>query len=156
MDNFELATKELLELIPKQELDEVLKQPICDIEPCFLGFVDTYKALSDLIPKHFTVIDLGCGFNPQSFFFKDHLKYIAVDSFQNTKRFMTDNCTFYEMDISDFIEKHISDFYLDETFAIMNYVPLWGRNNHNELVRKHFKNLFVYYPHGYGKSIGME
>jgi len=147
MNNFELVTKELLDLIPKEQLNSVLGQPDCDIEPYFLGFIDTYKALSTLIPTHFTVIDLGCGFNPQCFFFKDHLKYIAVDSYPDIKRFMTDNCTFYDMDISDFIKKHISEFNLDETFAIMNYVPLWGKNTHNELTRKHFKNLYIYYPH---------
>lgn len=59
-EHFEISNKNLLYLLPKNQMDEVFKQEWCDIEPCFLGFVDIYERLSEVIPLHFTIIDLGC------------------------------------------------------------------------------------------------
>ena len=62
--------QELLKIIPKEQIDKVFNQKLCDIDEEFLGFLNQYKALSSLIPKHFTVIDLGCAYNPQCFYFE--------------------------------------------------------------------------------------
>ena len=66
-------------MIPEDQKRAVFGQERCEIEPEFLGFVKIYKNLSEIIPKHFTVIDFGCAYNPQSFLFKDHKQFIAVD-----------------------------------------------------------------------------
>jgi hypothetical protein len=49
------------------------------------------------------------------------------------------------MKIEKFIDLYVCDFNLNETFAICSYVPRNG--DCHELIRKTFKNLFVYYPH---------
>ena len=137
----------LLRLLPKDQADRVFNQKMADIEPDFLGFVDIYYHLSKIIPLHFTVVDLGCAYNPQCFYFTEHKEYIAVDSFEDTERFKADNCTIYEMTIKEFILKHILSLNIEETFAICSYVPPW-HNDNMELTRKYFKNVFTYYPHG--------
>jgi hypothetical protein len=145
-ENFEMANAELCKLIPQSEWDKVMAQPMCDIDAGFLGFVDVYEALSKIIPKHFTVIDLGCGYNPQSYFFTGHKRYIAVDNFEDRIRFCAPNCVMYEGSIEDFLKNPFT-FNLQETFAICSYVPSWGGDN-GKMVREAFPNLFVYYPHG--------
>lgn len=132
----------LTHVIPEQELNRVFNQPEVDIDPYFLGFTEIYRNLSEIIPKHWTIIDLGCAFNPQCYYFAKHKKYIAVD-LGKSEKFKTDNCTIFEMDIDKFISNHLLDLdlNLNETFAICSYVP-----TSTELIRKTFKNLFVYYP----------
>jgi len=146
MDNFEISNRKLLDKLPKEQAYEVFDQDMVDIEPCFLGFVNFYERLSEIIPKHFTVIDLGCAYNPQCFFFTEHKQYIAVD-ISDCKKFRSDNCIIYEESIEDFIKNRLHSFLLEETFAICSFVPDWGGNN-IEMVRKSFKNVFTYYPHG--------
>lgn len=135
----------LIEMIPKKQLKRVLEQDMCDIEEGFLGFTDIYKMLSEIIPKHFTVVDFGCAYNPQCFYFQEHKHYHAIDIFPDTERFMTSNCTFYEMKISEFIGKYLDLFDLDRTFAICSYVPPWHDDN-IKIVKENFKNVFTYYP----------
>ena len=110
-----------------------------------MGFNDIYEILSKIIPEHFTIIDLGCGYNPQCFYFTKHKKYVAVD-ISDCEKFKSDNCVIYQKSIEDFIKEDISGLNLDETFAICSYVPM--REANREMVRKAFKNLFIYYPHG--------
>ena len=131
----------MINLLPKDQIKSVFSQDMCDIEPDFLGFTDIYENLSKIIPKHFTIIDLGCGYNPQCFYFKEHKKYISVD-IGKLIRFKSDNCEIYVMTIKEFIDKYLWDFDLDETFAICSYVP----SCEVKLVRENFKNVFTYYP----------
>ena len=136
----------LLSLIPQEQIDRVFDQKYCDIDIEFMGFIDIYKKLSEIIPKHFTVVDLGCAYNPQCFYFKDHKKYIAVD-ISDCEKFKSDNCEIFNKSIEDFIKEDISDLNLNETFAICSYVPPWGGDN-RKMVREAFQNQFIYYPHG--------
>jgi hypothetical protein len=154
MHTNEEICRELLDSIPQDQLDTVLNQQYCDIDGEFLGFVKEYKHLSEIIPKHFTVIDCGCAYNPQSYFFQRHKRFIAIDNFKDTIRFQAPGTEFYHISIEAFIQERLHEFDLDETFAICSYVPDWGALN-KELVRKSFKNVFVYYPHGnYTKLMG--
>lgn len=139
-------TKELLSIIPESEQHRVFEQEHCDIDPSFIGFIDIYKNLSEIIPKHFTIVDLGCAYAPQAYYFKDHKKYIGVDIFLG-ERFRADNTKHLQITIRDFCDVFASSFDKDETFAICNYVPPWHGDN-REMARKYFENLFVYYPHG--------
>jgi len=136
----------IIELLPKEQIEKVFDQKDCDIDYDFLGFTEIYKSLSEIIPKHFTIVDLGCAYNPQCFYFTEHKKYVAVDV-SDCVKFQSDNCEIYEKRIEDFISQDLNKFDLEETFAICSYVPSWGGDN-GEMVRKAFKNCFVYYPHG--------
>lgn len=131
-------------LIPTEQLGRVFGQEMCDIDGSFLGFTEIYFALAGIVPKHWTIVDLGCAYSPQAFIFKDHKAYIGVDLYAK-ERFKAPNTTHYNMPISKFIEAHGPEFDQDTTFAICSYVPPWHDDN-MALARQHFKNVFTYYP----------
>lgn len=136
----------LFERLPKDQVQRVMIDQMADIAPGFLGFLDIYRALASIIPHHWTVIDLGCAYAPQSFLFEDHIAYIGVD-FHNMQRFASRNTMHIDMSIEDFCETYTSGFNLDTTFAICSYVPPWGADNVG-IARRSFKNVFTYYPAG--------
>jgi hypothetical protein len=126
-----------------EQIEEVFKQDEVEILPDFLGFIATYYYLSKIIPLHFTVIDFGCGYNAQSFYFKNHKHYIGVDGWPGIKRFQAPGTDFYECHISEFIKNNKFD--VDSVFAICSYVPDWNYRN-RELVKENFSNVFIFYP----------
>ncbi len=132
-------------LMPKDQLDRVFNQDMCDIDGEFLGFTNVYMALASIIPLHWTVIDLGCAYAPQAIIFKDHKAYIGVDA-SPCERFMADNSTHYTMTTGQFIRDHADSYDADRTFAICSYVPNWCGENSRELVCGKFKNIFTFYP----------
>ncbi|SOC40109.1 hypothetical protein SAMN05892877_1077 [Rhizobium subbaraonis] len=132
-------------LLPAEQIDRVLGQHMCDIDPTFLGFTNIYLALASVIPKHWTIVDLGCAYAPQAFIFKDHETYIGVDLGIAKERFEAGNTTHYTMPIAEFIDKYGADFHQETTFAICSYVPPW-QNDNMALARGAFKNVFTYYP----------
>lgn len=132
----------LNEVIPQSQYDDVTSQDYCDIDWEFLGFTEIYEALSRIIPVHFTVIDLGCAYAPQSFYFQDHKAYIGVDYF-TLKRFHARNTQHLLMTIETFIDSEISKYDLDETFAICSYVP---SSIAAKQARMTFPNIFTFYP----------
>jgi len=134
----------ILNRLPKWQIEKVLNQPNCDIDLDFLGFLDIYETLSKIIPKYFTVVDLGCAYNPQCFFFEEHKSYLAVD-ISDCVKFQAKNCEIFQKSISEFINENLSNLNLEETFAICSYVPSWGGDN-GKIARDTFKNVFVYYP----------
>lgn len=134
----------ILQLIPDDQIQKVFGQDYCDIDYEFLGFLDIYEALSKIIPKHFTVIDLGCAYNAQCFYFTEHKKYIAVD-ISDCEKFCASNTEIHVKSIEDFIKSDISDLNLDAVFAICSYVPNWGGDN-RQMVRNTFPNVYTYFP----------
>lgn len=138
---------ELLQLIPKKEWDRVSKSPGCEIGPDFLGFIHTYKSLSELIPEDWTVIDFGPAYNTQSYYFRNHKRYIAVEPSKQIEMFQPDNCDIYRCTTREFIKNHLLDAVNDEkVFAICNYVPNWYSQDSIRLVKEKFRYCFTYYP----------
>jgi hypothetical protein len=137
---------DLLGKLPKEQIEKVFHQKYCDIDPEFLGFLHIYKALSEIIPRHWTVVDLGCAYNPQCFYFLNHKSYLAVD-IDKIEKFQSPNCILYNKSIQEFIREDTPSLNLSETFAILNYVPL----SNTKSVRETFNNLYIYYPSGGNK-----
>lgn len=135
---------ELLDIIPPDQLKAVFYSEWCDIDYEFMGFTETYKALASIIPRHFTVIDFGCAFAPQSFYFKDHRRYIGVDV-GSLDRFHAENTEHYQCSIQEFIcnSGMYKSPHPSEIFAICNYVP---DDNAACLVRYTFPNVYTFYP----------
>ena len=113
----------------------------------------TYYYLSRMIPKDWTVIDVGASYGGQSYLFKDHARYIAVEPFRssddwNFEDFKADGTERYQMTAGKFVKEVLPTLKLDlgKTFAICNYVPEWFGENPMELVRQTFHNCYVYYP----------
>lgn len=134
----------ILHLMPQDQLARVLESDMCDIAPEFLGFTEVYMRLAEIIPKHWTIVDLGCAYAPQAWLFKDHKAYIGVN-ISGVERFRAPNTIHHTMTIREFIEKHLADFDQETTFAICSYVPPWHDDN-MKLAREAFKNVFTYYP----------
>lgn len=138
---------ELYNLIPREKLDYLFEHSTAgaELDYTFLSFENVYKSVTMFVPKHFTVIDLGCAYATQSWYFRDYRSYIGVESHGNNDSVIqTENSTFYFMSIQEFIET-LPDLELDLSFvyAICSYVP---DDEARELVRKTFKNCLVYYP----------
>lgn len=145
--NYEKICEYLCRLIPKEEWKR-LEGTLGEMCGDFLGFCDTYYHLSMLIPKDWTIIDFGAGNNPQSYFFTEHKKYIAVNPMSDIKEengmFCPPNCEIYRMTTGEFIKR--VDYPKEKVFAICNYVPNWYGEDSMELVRKNFKNCYTFYP----------
>lgn len=134
-------------LLPKRQVDKVLKEQCMELDPSFLGFTNVYLALATLIPRHWTVVDFGCAEAAGCCFFKKHKEYIGVDPGEDA-RFHFKNTTHYVMTIQEFIDfrkPHFLCLNLKETFAICSYVP---DDDARRLVNETFDNVFNYYPHG--------
>lgn len=133
----------LLMLIPKDiEIKNMAEFPE------FPGFINTYYHLSFLIPKNWTIIDFGAGYNAQSYFFEDHKEYIAINPNtipEDSGMFCPKNCKIYRMTTKEFLE-NIDYPKGDKVFAICNYVPDWYGHSSIELVKKNFKNVYTFYP----------
>lgn len=145
--NFEEITAYLLSLIPKEEIEK-REGTLGEFYPEFVGFVDIYYYMSKVIPKDYTIIDFGAGHNPQSYFFTEHKKYIAVNPLSGIKEddgmFCPPNCEIYRMTTGEFLQK--VDCHKDKVFAICNFVPNWHGEDSMGLVRKSFKNCYTFYP----------
>ncbi len=142
--------KKLNYLYPMQML-EVFSNDQCDIDCTFMGFTEIYENLAKIIPKHFTIVDLGCAYAPQSFYFRNHKRYIGVD-LRKINRFYFRNTEFWIGKIDDFvISMDYLELDLDKTFAICSYVPPWHGDN-IEITRTNFRNVFTFYPSSEGKK----
>lgn len=140
--NYDEILVDLKKNIPKDEYKNIMTQYECELDDSFLGFIDVYSSVLNFVPKHFTIIDLGCNLAAQSYLFKDYQKYIGVDSC-NLKRFKSDNAEHFYCSIEDFINNHIKDLDLKNTFAICSYVP---DEKAIKMARNAFVNILVYYP----------
>lgn len=132
-------------MMPQDQIDRVLHYDMCDIGSEFLGFTQIYLALASIIPKHWTVVDLGCAYAPQAIIFQDHAAYIGVDA-SKCERFSAPNTTHYTMTTGEFIRDHAADLDQNRTFAICSYVPNWFGENSRELTQANFRNVFTFYP----------
>lgn len=139
---------ELYRMIPKEELDRVFKGTAsAELDVDFLGFETPYKVASLVVPKRWTILDLGCGYAAQSYFFTAHKKYIGVDlgGVDFLLRFTTWNTKMYIMRIQEYIVKHHSELDLEHTFALCIAVP---DKEAQEMVIREFPNHYVWYPGG--------
>lgn len=144
---FEEITAYLLSLIPKEEIEK-RKGTLGEFYQEFVGFVDIYYYISKVIPKDYTLIDFGAGHNPQSYFFTEYKKYIAVnpmsDIAEENGMFCPPNCEIYRMTTAEFL-KNI-DYPKEKVFAICNYVPKWHGEDSMEIARSNFRNCYTFYP----------
>ena len=142
-------------LIPDKEMERVMMSD-ASAEICTDNLMcggATYYYLSRMIPKDWTVIDVGCAYNPQSYLFQGHKRHIAIepkwlDKDFHFEYFQAPNTELLFMTGQEFIENMLPTLNLDlnKTFAICNYVPEWYGENPMELVRHTFHNCYVYYP----------
>ena len=140
---------ELFRIIPRDKINDVFcisKTVSAECGHSFLGFEEVYKAATLFAPKNKVVIDFGCAYAFQSWYFRDYKKYIGVDCGTRPEEVLrTDNSEFYHMTIQEFCRKYFPKlgYSLDDVFAICSYVPDDDARN---LVRTYFPHCLVYYP----------
>lgn len=127
---------ELAEKYPKM-FKQVMEQDDCDIDGFFLGFVDIYYFLSKIIPRDWIIVDFGCAYAPQAYYFRKHKKYIGVNPTE-IKKFSFKNTEYFIGTIKDYLNTKPEQ---NKRFAICSYVT----SNQTDLVRKYYQDLFVYY-----------
>lgn len=144
-------TKELLNVIPKKELERVISKEICDIDCSFLGFIEPYWHLSHLIPRDWTIFDFGCAYNTQCYFFDKHNAYHAIEPLTSMgdckEMFHTDNTIIHRCTTGEFLKFRFPklDVDINRCFAIVNNVPNWYGEDSMKLVRETFKNCYTFY-----------
>lgn len=146
------ATLKLEKLIPDEEYRLKTHYGDSELEPNFLCFDDAYSVISELLPKHMTIVDLGCYQAAQCYFFKDFEAYIGVDNYDlNYKskeytpplRFAAYNTEHYVMSIQDFMNRYEWTYGMDaDTYFIMSAVP----NMAYEVLEGNCENYFWWYP----------
>lgn len=124
----------------REKMLDIIDRDLGGIEPPdFLCFDEFYFHLSKIIPKGRTIIDLGCCYAFQSWYFRDHKRYIGVDLLDPEDVFLMENGHYYQGTIDRFIDGFADD--ARNVFAICNYVL-----TNTDLLRQTFRNLFVFYP----------
>ena len=106
----------LRNLIPKEELYRKLSQDGCELEEDFLGFLNTYEAVSRFVTTNMVVIDFGCYMAAQAYFFHNHRAYIGVDfyelgEFSHLERFETPNSIMLIQSIQEAVRILPSKYY---------------------------------------------
>lgn len=140
---------ELFKLIPRDKLERVfeLSETVgAECDYTFLGFEKIYKAATLFVPKGKVIIDFGCAYAFQSWYFRDYRKYIGVDnSVCYSDVLETENSEFYFTSIQNFIREIFPTlgYWKEEIFAICSYVP---DTKATEMVRKYFPYCLIYYP----------
>jgi hypothetical protein len=136
-------------LIPKEELDRVFKDSdtaSAEIDLTFLCFEEGYEYIQNNTSKENIIIDFGCGYNAQCWYFKDYKRYIAVDlPFDNNVRFDSGNVEFYLMSIQTFIQEELAKLNLDlnNVIAICSAVP---DTEAQEMIAETFPRYYISYP----------
>lgn len=140
---------ELYRMIPESELNRVFKGTAsAELGMDFLGFEMPYKVASLVVPKRgWTILDLGCGYAAQAYFFTAYKKYIGVDlrGPESMLRFTTWNTEMYIMRIQDFVAKYLSELDLEHTFALCVAVP---DKEAQDMIIREFPHHYVWYPGG--------
>lgn len=129
------------------QLHRVFASDYCDIDTDFLGFVTTYRYLSELVPLHHTIIDIGCAYAPQGFYFRKHARYIGVDGFTPINDRFTFSNTEHILSTSQKFFANI-DKLSKTTFVIANYMSSSEHIVDEIKLKSH--NCFVYYPQHQG------
>lgn len=118
-----------------------------ELDFTFLGFEEIYKLANKYVPKGKIIIDFGCAYAFQAWYFKDNPKYIGVDNgITINDTFDIGNAEYYLESIQNFIKLTMRelDIKKDDCFAICSYVP---NNDARTLVAATFpNNSLVYYP----------
>lgn len=139
---------DLFTKIPREKLNFLFENSDADVELdyTFLGFEEIYQEVYNYAPKDMTIIDLGCGYACQSWYFREHNSYIGVDYFCDDNSVIhTENSKYYFTSIQNFIKNIFPGLGLDlkKCFAVCSYVPDSEARN---LVKEVFSYCKIYYP----------
>lgn len=118
-----------IQKIPKNELDRVFSESETaseDMDFTFLCFEDIYIKVKQFCSEETIILDFGCAYAAQSYWFLDCKKYIGIDlPFYNNVKFRTNNSEIYLMSGQDFIKNELPKLNINQEniVAVCSYVP---------------------------------
>lgn len=126
-------------------IDKCIEMAQGDIGWEFLGFMEDYMHLVELIPEKFIVVDVGCAYGFQHIMFKNHKGYIGIDAGGincNPKAF-TKNAKFIKGKFRDVVSQG-KIIITDQMFGVDNMSLLYSSDNRLDiyLFNKFFKRKF--------------
>ena len=146
---YETESLNILASIGKEEAKRLFSYDECEVERDYLGFLENYKDLSEILPKDFTIIDIGSYMSFQADYYKGFKHYIGVEPWVPLEfRLRQPNAEYYEQTAQRFIAETLPQLItagldLNKTFAICSAVP---DKTTKLLVAKTFKYFRVAYP----------
>lgn len=140
-------TCDLFRQIPIEKLDEAFEHSetvAAEADATFLGFEEVYKAVTLFVPKSKIIIDLGCSYAFQAWYFRDYKKYIGVDSYADYM-LQTENAEYHHTTIQRFIQEIFPTLGIskEQVFTVCSYVP---DEEARQMVKEFFPYCLVYYP----------
>lgn len=127
-----------------EEQKRIYSWEYCETAGDFCGFLHCYKDLTELLPKDFTIIDIGACQAIQGAYFRDFAGYIAVDAAVPVEVMLhEEGIQHYFMSGQDFIRNVLPQLQKDgldirKAFCICSYVP-------DEELREEIKKVFPYF-----------
>ena len=122
------------------QIDAILNENNCDIDPSFLAFCDVYRGLSLSIDREYEIYDFGCAYNFQNYYFRNHKKYHAINP-NDHGHMVFENTVYVEKTGQEFLQKMFE--VPEKCFAICSAVP----DSVLPILIKHkFNNCFIWYP----------
>lgn len=137
--------RELISLIPKDELKEKLNYGCSELTSGFLCFEHNYWPVADNVPTDYTIIDIGCCQGAQSYMFQNHKAYIGVqpthhwDGYTPPLKFETANSTYYDMTLQELLKTE-----LPKGYYIVSAVP--GSDDAKDELWERVDNIAIIYP----------
>lgn len=147
--NYTHEVCDLFKQIPKEKIVEIFKNSEtagAELDYTFLGFEEIYRIVRDYVPKDRIILDLGCGYAFQSWYFKEYPKYIGVDVLVTERDVLhTENSEYYFMSIQNFLKEIYPDILPDKekVFAVCSYMP---DDEARKLIEETFPHCLIYYP----------
>ena len=137
-----------IQKIPKRELDRVISESqtaSAEMDLSFLCFEEVYERVSKFCNKETIILDFGCSYAAQSYWFTHCKKYIGIDlPFYNNVKFRTNNSEIYLMSGQDFIKNELPKLNINQEniVAVCSYVP---DEELQKMVSETFKYNYVQY-----------
>lgn len=117
-----------------------------DIDPTFVGFIDIYRHLSNIIPRNRVIVDIGCAYAFQAYYFRNHRFYVGIDPTPKEDRFQIPNSIHHELLVQSSAYLMGLNYGVNCTeplFAICSYCP---DNRATKAMKEAFRDCFSFYP----------
>lgn len=148
---------DLFTKIPKEELSRLFEESDAgaELDFSYLGFENIYQKVLEIAPKDMIILDLGCAYATQSWYFRDYAAYIGIDlgnaydnpTYEDNLKgvIQTENSRFFFEPIQSFISNTLPILHLDlnNVFAVCSAVP---DREARQMVKNTFPNYLDWYP----------
>lgn len=146
---YRAENRNIIASIGSEEAKRLFAYEECEADADFFAFLENYKDLSEVLPKNFTIIDIGSCMSLQADYYKGFKRYIGVEPWVPLEfRLRQSNAEYYKQTAQLFVAETLPQLIaagldLNKTFAVCSAVP---DKTAKALVAKTFKYFRVAYP----------